>query len=96
MVVDGDWMDRAACRGLHDINWDGPMAWPDAIEVCGGCPVRVSCLRAALSKPREHDYGILAGSTAHERDLMRQRKLDPRRLWAEQGYPHLEEAAHGR
>lgn len=86
-MVDNDWMDRAACRKVPELNWDGPAAWPEEIATCGGCPVRVDCLVAALRRPREMDYGILAGLTASERESVRRRRVDPRRIWAEQGFP---------
>lgn len=82
------WIDRAACRGVTSLNWDGPHVERDVAIMCGGCPVRVSCLKAALRRPRELDYGILAGTTAHERELIRRRKLDPRAIWAKQGFPY--------
>ena len=95
MVVE-EWIEQAACRGRSDLNWDGPAAWPDEVALCGGCPVRVTCLLAALHRPRELDYGILAGTTAHDRELIRRRKLDPRALWARQGYPYEPELeTHG-
>lgn len=88
MAEQSSWIDRAACRGEHWVNWDGPHVERAAAEMCGGCPVRVSCLKSALARPRELDYGILAATTAHERELMRRRKLDPRAVWARQGFPY--------
>lgn len=85
-----DWIERAACRGRTDVDFDGPMAWPDALELCGRCPVRGECLGWALDRHRDHDYGILGGTTAFERDLIRRGKLDVRRIWREQGFPYRE------
>lgn len=88
MTAQSEWIRQAACRGKHSINWDGPHVEQAAAEMCGGCPVRVSCLRWALARPRELDHGILAATTVHERDQIRKRKLDPREIWDSQGFPY--------
>ena len=87
-MVGHDWIERAACRGRTDVDFDGPMAWPEAIDLCGGCPVRVECLRWALDRHPDHDYGILAGTTAHDRVLIRDGRLTAATIWAEQGFPY--------
>jgi WhiB family redox-sensing transcriptional regulator len=94
-VVTQEWLDRAACRGRTDVDFDGPMAWPDALAICGRCPVRIECLRWALDRHPDHDYGILAGTTAADRHLIRHGRLEARQVWAEQGYPCRKEEDDG-
>ena len=68
--VDPDWRDQAACTGAKD-----PDAWfPDPsnrwtflgepLNACAGCPVRRSCLAAALLRD---EAGIWAGTDRRDR-----------------------------
>ncbi len=70
------WMDDAACR-----EFDPEMFFPekgeaaaaaDAVQVCGGCPVQDQCLQFALTLPGTQDYGVWGGTTARQRDRIRQ------------------------
>jgi WhiB family redox-sensing transcriptional regulator len=61
------WMAEAACAGSTDPDSFFPEkgASPEAIAVCGRCPVRTECLGYAV----EHDerFGIWGGLSARER-----------------------------
>jgi WhiB family redox-sensing transcriptional regulator len=73
-----DWRHRAACVG-HDGNLFFPLSSAEASdaerdqakEVCGGCPVRESCLEWALELGI--DDGIFGGLTARERRTLERR-----------------------
>ncbi|MGH3365671.1 MAG: WhiB family transcriptional regulator [Nocardioidaceae bacterium] len=59
------WQDRALCTRFPADDWFPAPADSDAVaevvEVCVRCPVRVSCLAAALVVGEEH--GIWGGTT---------------------------------
>jgi len=59
-VLDG-WQGTAACRST-------------ALDVCGFCPVRRSCLAYALAD--DEDYGVWGGTTEVQRDVLRQTLAD--------------------
>jgi WhiB family redox-sensing transcriptional regulator len=73
------WTQQAAC-----INYDPALWYPEnegpggpgararrtaaAKEICAGCPVRLTCLDAALAEPRGRGaYGVWGGLDEHER-----------------------------
>ena len=69
----GDWREQAACR-----EWDfqlkgdpfftddrGRDPWADARAVCEDCPVRTTCLEAALSRREPH--GLFGGLDPDQR-----------------------------
>lgn len=76
------WMSLAACAGMDPDLWfpdrcDGA-ALETAVAVCAGCPVRGRCLDYALNETLS--YGIFAGTTPGERQLLRaQRGIRARR-----------------
>ncbi len=66
------WQAMGACRSVADDTW-----FPDesatarkaaAIDRCGFCPVRRSCLAHALSAGEE--YGVWGGTTELQRDVL--------------------------
>jgi WhiB family redox-sensing transcriptional regulator len=68
-----DWRDDAACAGMDTELWFPVSAFPKgaelqrvrrAQEVCGPCPVRISCLAFAL---RTGQRGIWGGLTEQQR-----------------------------
>lgn len=71
------WRDLAACRAV-DPEWFFPTSEQGsalydaevsrAKAVCGPCPVRAACLRAAAGEP----WGISGGLTEHERRALHQ------------------------
>jgi hypothetical protein len=70
-VVDG-WQAMGACRSVADDTW-----FPDptdtgrkaaALDRCSFCPVRRSCLAAALASGE--DYGVWGGTTELQRDVL--------------------------
>jgi WhiB family redox-sensing transcriptional regulator len=82
MLITGDWVDEAACRGTgeHDLWFPVSETGPaldevaQAKAVCGGCPVRAECLDSALS--RGIDYGVWGGLTPDERRALRRRRRE--------------------
>lgn len=81
----GDWMDRAACRGM-DVEVFFPLGTGTATDiqveeakvVCRGCPVRVQCLERALAIPISH--GIVGGLDEDERSRLRKQGTRRRRV----------------
>jgi WhiB family transcriptional regulator, redox-sensing transcriptional regulator len=67
--IDVSWQDQALCRKFPADDWFPALANSDAVaevlEVCWRCPVRVSCLAAALVVPEEH--GIWGAATEVDR-----------------------------
>lgn len=74
MTASRDWWADAACKGQTDIFFPEPVnsrrTWSNsqyereyapARKVCRGCPVLGDCLAYALSLPRVHVQGMLAG-----------------------------------
>ena len=64
------WADRAACRG-YDLDLffsDAAQKVLEAKAICGGCPVRATCLAEALRAEVTPRYGISGGLTPAERD----------------------------
>ncbi len=63
--IDVGWQDRALCAKFPADDWFPAPADSEAVaevvEVCTSCPVRVSCLAAALVTGEEH--GIWGGAT---------------------------------
>jgi len=72
--IDVSWQDQALCRKFPADDWFPAPANSEAVaevvEVCRRCPVRVSCLAAALVVPEEQ--GIWGAATEADR----QRLLD--------------------
>lgn len=69
------WQNRAACRGIDtDIFFPATDEEADAAKnICGGCPVRETCLEHALTV-RERE-GVWGGATERERRrIIRQRR----------------------
>ena len=67
--IEMTWQDQALCAKFPDDDWFPAPADSEAvaevIEVCERCPVRMSCLAAALVVPEEH--GIWGGTTEADR-----------------------------
>jgi WhiB family redox-sensing transcriptional regulator len=68
-----DWREDAACQGMDTEMWfpAGPRARGaeaglvrQALEICGGCPVRMACLEFAV---RTVQRGIWGGMTEEQR-----------------------------
>jgi hypothetical protein len=66
------WQAMGACRSVADDTW-----FPDpadtatqatALDRCGFCPVRRSCLAYALAADEE--YGVWGGTTERQRDVL--------------------------
>ena len=63
-----DWQFDGACAEVDPEAWfpdRGSFAAPLVFAVCAGCPVRRSCLAAAL---HGREQGVWAGTTAEDRD----------------------------
>lgn len=82
IVLDPDWREHAACRGLpasifffqsylprRDAN---PVKLARARQICNTCPVKLECLEYALDNPREE--GIWAGTTEKDRRNLRRKR----------------------
>jgi Transcription factor WhiB len=67
--IDVNWQDKALCRHFDGDQWfpapGDPQAVAEVVEVCGRCPVQLSCLAAALVVGEEH--GIWGGATEADR-----------------------------
>jgi hypothetical protein len=74
-VLDG-WQGMGACRSTGDDTWfpEPGHATVTALDVCGFCPVRRSCLAYALAD--DEDYGVWGGTTEVQRDVLRQTLAD--------------------
>jgi len=63
-----DWQFEGACAEVDPEAWfpeQGSYAPPLVFAICAGCPVRRSCLAAAL---HGREQGVWAGTTAEDRD----------------------------
>lgn len=75
---DTTWHEGAACRAadpeaffVPDVEGRGRVSghdWTEARLVCAGCPVRTTCLEAALE--RREPYGMWGGKDEQERARM--------------------------
>jgi WhiB family transcriptional regulator, redox-sensing transcriptional regulator len=67
--IEVGWQDRALCRKFPADDWfPAPFdsaALAQAVEVCLRCPVRISCLAAALAMGEQH--GVWGGATEADR-----------------------------
>lgn len=74
-MVDNDWMYDAACRGADiDVFFgDSARAAQNARGYCRRCPVTADCLALALEYDNARAYGVYAGLTGKQRDLLRAR-----------------------
>jgi WhiB family redox-sensing transcriptional regulator len=82
LTIPGRWAERALCAQTDADAWfpnKGQRALATiAIQICGHCPVRAQCLDYALSGADTWGgiaTGIWGGTTPHERDRLRQRKV---------------------
>lgn len=74
-----DWMDDAACKGMHTNLFfpkreglAGQRAAAEARAICRGCPVREQCLDYVLDgKGGWQNFGIYAGLTVKGRQRLR-------------------------
>jgi WhiB family transcriptional regulator, redox-sensing transcriptional regulator len=70
------WETRAACNGDDPEKWFPnhtyltQQTW-DALEICDWCPVRIECLKTALSHKLEH--GIWGGLLPGQRQRLAKR-----------------------
>jgi hypothetical protein len=60
-VLDRSWVARAACRGRTDVDFTAPQDAPRALTFCAACPVRLDCLRYALSLDAVGTIGVWGG-----------------------------------
>jgi WhiB family redox-sensing transcriptional regulator len=80
-----DWRNRAKCSSLPTSiffpeNAQSDRVWDRAREVCASCDVRVECLAFALSYEEPEDrWGMYAGMTPNERNLIRNERMKFRR-----------------
>lgn len=67
------WRRQAACIGT-DLDVWFPERSPSRLvrEMCASCPVQPECLEEALLLPRDMDHGYIGGTTAKERNAIRQ------------------------
>ncbi|MFJ6728729.1 MULTISPECIES: WhiB family transcriptional regulator [unclassified Streptomyces] len=84
MTSTDDWRQQAACRHedpelFFPIGTSGPslLQTQQAKAVCGGCPVRESCLEWALET--DQTLGVWGGTSENERRAMRRRIRAARR-----------------
>ncbi len=67
--IDVNWQDRALCAKFPGDDWfplpSDSEAAAQVVEICSRCPVRTSCLAAALVVGEEH--GIWGGTTETDR-----------------------------
>jgi WhiB family redox-sensing transcriptional regulator len=78
----GDWMKRAACKGLSHLFFPAPAERPQARErreamarsVCGSCTVTTDCRQFAR---RHHEYGFWGGESEDERHAAGFRLIAP-------------------
>ena len=80
--VDEAWQREAACRGPESVLFFPPPSSEPRSErdvrelrakaICGGCPVRLACLKYALEIQEPH--GIWGGLTEHERRVLLERR----------------------
>ncbi|MBW8805850.1 MAG: WhiB family transcriptional regulator [Catenulisporales bacterium] len=75
------WQERAACRGFgsdlfferdNELRVVRARREDAAKKVCASCPVRVECLRFAMSGPEQ--FGVWGGTTRRERAIRRRRR----------------------
>jgi WhiB family redox-sensing transcriptional regulator len=73
------WSEQAACRGVDvEIFYsDEPGAMSQALQLCGGCPVRAHCLDTAMGC-REF-YGVWGGTPERHRQRLFRREDRARR-----------------
>ncbi|MEV0803056.1 WhiB family transcriptional regulator [Kribbella sp. NPDC050281] len=66
------WASMGACRSVADDTWfpelEDTTSKAVALDRCGFCPVRRSCLAHALSTGEE--YGVWGGTTELQRDVL--------------------------
>lgn len=76
---DNRWQEHAACRGtdVEIFFSDAPAAMSQALQLCGGCPVRTACLDAAMTE-REF-YGVWGGTPERHRQRLFRRADRARR-----------------
>lgn len=78
-----EWMEHAVCAGQMELMFpEDPQDVPDAVRLCGTCPVAEACLTAALEEEgtRGHKdrHGVRGGRTPYQRwALAKQRGIRP-------------------
>jgi WhiB family redox-sensing transcriptional regulator len=74
--IDWSWIDgREACRDTPVEMVPTDLRGVEAAkQVCEPCPLKRPCLEAALSVPRDDDYGVWGGTSRRERDRMARRR----------------------
>lgn len=70
------WMERAACRGRHDIDWQDPDPCPETLAICHSCPVLDPCTVYAL---RQRETGTWGGMGERARLGRHHASLSPRK-----------------
>lgn len=69
--------ERGACRGHSNEGFflETPSRTDPRLlaakALCATCPVKVDCLKYAMSLPQSVDYGLWGGLTRHERNKIR-------------------------
>lgn len=73
--LDRSWVTRGACQGMDTEIWYPHDADEPAIgrakAVCRTCPVQAACLDWALAIPSAEDWGVIGGTTKHQRARLR-------------------------
>jgi WhiB family redox-sensing transcriptional regulator len=77
-----EWQHRAACAGDNPEKWFSLTTtfnpdYEDAVEICSWCPVRIECLKTALTDKIE--FGIWGGLTPEQRKRLDKRLSRNRR-----------------
>jgi WhiB family transcriptional regulator, redox-sensing transcriptional regulator len=97
--VDLGWQERARCRGQGTGDFF-PAGEEEGVarvvEICRGCPVRVTCLAFAL---RHREPGLWAATTTHKRKEIRRHRCERCGLsisWGELARHHLQRALEWR
>ena len=73
------WKERAACREMPGVEWDGELT--DVLfETCMGCSVKADCLMEALGREERSDPGVWGGTSPEQRRLIR-KGADPYQVW---------------
>lgn len=74
------WRQWALCTEIDPDLWfpnKGDSVTPHiAKRICQDCPVKTECLEEALTRPREHDFGVWGGTTEHERRALRRNRKE--------------------
>jgi WhiB family redox-sensing transcriptional regulator len=68
-----NWAERAKCKGREDLNFfpEKGEHFPEIIEFCSDCPVKVECFDYAVRN--RLDDGYWGGTSGNQRNLYRRK-----------------------